>query len=164
MRGQRVRAEDQPGLLALKNTVNERLYRRLNRRQLLRERIYRKVLHAEYLVDREPGEYFLMLDDQHPPLFAQRREFHSEIAAQIHDRQQATTNVRYALDPPLHTRKQGIPGLMENFANLAHGRHEQATTHSEPNPRPGLDSLLLRRQASRQSATTRVDFEKTLKR
>src|SRR5690606_22473561 len=67
MRRQRMRTEHQPGLLTLEHPVYERLDGRLHGRQLLGESLHREVLHAEYLIDRQPGEHLLVIDHQHAP-------------------------------------------------------------------------------------------------
>ena len=69
---QRMRAEHQPCLFTLKNPMNERLDIGFQWRQLLGEGFYRKVLHAENLINRQTGKDFLMINDQHAPLLAMR--------------------------------------------------------------------------------------------
>ncbi|MCY1546111.1 hypothetical protein D9M68_820890 [compost metagenome] len=116
------------------------------------------MLHAEHFIDREAGEYFLVVDDQHPPLLAQRRQFIAEVATQVHHWQQAATHVGHTLDPAFHPGQQGMTRLVQHFTDLPHWCDEQAFAHAKTNTAPGLHSRLLRRQASRQQSTTLVDF------
>src|SRR5690606_25653026 len=74
MRCQRMRAENQPRLLTLEYPMNKRLDRSLHWRNLLRECLYRKMLHAEHLINCEAGEHLLVVHYQDPALLAQRRE------------------------------------------------------------------------------------------
>ncbi|MCY1368896.1 hypothetical protein D9M69_559030 [compost metagenome] len=159
---ERVRAEHQPGLLAMENAMNERLDAGLQRRKRLAEGVHQEMLHAEDFVDDQPGEDLLVVHHQHPALLAQGRQLGVEEAAQVHDRQQASAHVGDALDPALHARQQGVARLVQHFADLAHGRHEQALAHAEADAAPALHHLLLRRQASRQRTTALVDLEEEL--
>src|SRR5690606_41916892 len=68
MRSQRMRTEHQPGLLTLEHPMYEWLDGRLHGRQLLGESFHREVLHAEYFINRQPGEHLLVIDYQHAPL------------------------------------------------------------------------------------------------
>src|SRR3546814_13713191 len=113
MRSQCVRAEDQPGLLALEHTMNEWLNRCLDRRQLLREGFHREMLHAEDFIDSQSGEHFLVIHHQHTALLAQCRKLKPEIPTKVHHRQLSAAHVSNALYPTLNSGKQSLARPMQ---------------------------------------------------
>ncbi|MNJ66889.1 hypothetical protein D3C77_630100 [compost metagenome] len=122
------------------------------------------MLHAEHFIDHQAGKDLVVLDYQHPPLLAQRGQFAPQKTTQVHDRQQPPAHVGHPLDPALDAGQQGVTGLVEDFADLAHGRDEQSRAHAEADATPALRYLLPGWQTRRIAPTKLIDFEQSLER
>ncbi|MNY36624.1 hypothetical protein D3C86_1711270 [compost metagenome] len=117
------------------------------------------MLQAEDFIDHQPGEHIAMLHHQHPPLLAQRRQFMTEEATHIHDRQQSPTQVGNAPDPGLDARQLSAPRFVQHFADFAHGRDVPALAQAKTDTAPAVLSERLGRQVRRQQTTTPIDLQ-----
>ncbi len=76
---QRPWAEDLPRLLADKLPAQERHHTLIHvLRGLGYEAQLTETLHAEHFIDQQTGKYIMVLDHQHPALFAHRHQFMAE--------------------------------------------------------------------------------------
>ena len=122
------------------------------------------MLQADDFVDHYPGEHVFMLHHQYPPLFAQRRQFMAEEAAQVHDRQQPPAQVSHTLDPRLDPGQLGEARLMQDFADFAHRRHIPMLAEAKADAAPAIRTRRLRRQVGCQQAAALVDLPEQFER
>ncbi|MOA58784.1 hypothetical protein D3C78_1832520 [compost metagenome] len=83
----------------------------------------------------------------------------AEEACQVHDRQQAPTQIGHALDPWLDPRHLGKTRLVQHFTDFAHGCDVPLFAQAKTNAAPTVLSGRLGRQVRRQQATAPVDLQ-----